>query len=300
MKALITYLLIFFVSLSFCSFSDISEEELRSYGYDDATIEQLKQDVILGETGIIDLSECNALLNVPDGFVFLDREQSKRLLVDYWNNPSDRVTDLLGTLVPCENSCFYQITVAYVISYSNCGYIKDDDANSIDYDELLKQLKDGEKEENEKLPIEQQMWLKGWAVQPKYLSSNHTLIWAKRFSANGDDVINYDMRILGKSGLVSVNAVVGQDDLSEVQTQESKMINSVQFREGYRYSDFDSSRDKISDWTIGGLVAGGVLAKTGILSKIGIFLLKFSKIIIVGVIAAAGAVFKLFRRNREE
>lgn len=300
MKALTSYLFIFFISLSFCSFSDISEEDLRSYGYDDATIEQLKQDVILGETGIINLSECNAQLNVPDGFVFLDREQSKRLLVDYWNNPSDRVTDLLGTLVPSENSCFYQIAVAYVISYSNCGYIKDDDANSIDYDELLKQLKDGEKEENKRLPIEQQMWLKGWAVQPKYLSSNHTLIWAKRFSANGDDVINYDMRILGKAGLVSVNAVIGQEDLSEVQTQESKMINSVQFHEGYRYSDFDSSRDKISDWTIGGLVAGGVLAKTGILSKIGIFLLKFSKIIIVGVIAAAGAVFKLFRRNREE
>ena len=300
MKALTTYLFIFFISLSFCSFSDISEEDLRSYGYDDATIEQLKQDVILGETGIINLSECNAQLNVPDGFVFLDKEQSKRLLVEYWNNPSDRVTDLLGTLVPSENSCFYQIAVAYVISYSNCGYIKDDDANSIDYDELLKQLKDGEKEENEKLPVEQQMWLKGWAVQPKYLSSYQTLIWAKRFSANGDDVINYDMRILGKVGLVSVNAVIGQDDLSEVQSQETKMINSVQFRDGYKYSDFDSSRDKISDWTIGGLVAGGVLAKTGILSKIGIFLLKFSKIIIVGVIAAAGAILKLFRRNREE
>lgn len=300
MKAPITYFFILLVSLSFCSFSDISEEDLRSYGYDDATIEQLKQDVILGKTGIINLSECYAQLNVPDGFVFLDKEQSKRLLVEYWNNPSDRTTDLLGTLVPSENSCYYQIAVAYVISYNNCGYIKDDDANSIDYDELLKQLKDGEKEENEKLPIEQQMWLKGWAVQPKYRSPTHTLIWAKRFSANGDDVINYDMRILGKAGLVSVNAVIGQDDLSEVQSQEAKMINSVQFRDGYRYSDFDSSRDKISDWTIGGLVAGGVLAKTGILSKIGIFLLKFSKIIIVGVIAAAGAIFKLFRRSREE
>lgn len=300
MKKAFLFITISVLSLALCSFTNITDEDLRSSGYDEEVIEQLKQDFVYGKDGIVSLPECHAQIAVPDGFMFLDKEQAKRLLVDYWNNPTDRITDLLGVLIPNNADCYYQVSVAYVVTYSNCGYIKDDDANSVDYDELLSQMKEAVIEENKSLPQEQQMLLEGWAIQPKYIALKNTLIWARSFSANGEIVINYDIRILGKDGLVSVNAVIGQEDMAEVQSKEDIVINSVQYLNGYRYSDFDSTRDKVSDWTIGGLVAGGILAKTGILSKIGIFLLKFSKIIIVGLVALFGGLFRFFKRNKEE
>ena len=205
-------------------------------------------------------------------------------------------------LVPDGTECFYQISVAYAITYDNTGYVKDDDASSIDYNELLGQIKEACLTENKNLPEEQRMELVDWAVAPRYIQSEHVLVWAKlfRMTADASQVVNYDMRILGKAGLISINAVVSQNDLQEVQDKETAVIHSINFDNGYRYEDFDSSKDKVSDWTIGGLIAGGILAKSGILAKLGVFLLKFWKIATVGVVAALAGVRKFFKKDKEE
>jgi uncharacterized membrane-anchored protein len=72
------------------------------------------------------------------------------------------------------------------------------------------------------------------------------------------------------------------------------MIGSVRFDEGYAYADFDPIRDRVSDWTIGGLVAGSILAKSGFFAKLGVLLLKFWKIIAVGAVAIAAGIKKIF------
>lgn len=282
-----------------CSFTNISDDELKSQGVSQEQLEYLKQDVVMGKTGMIPFSECHASLEVPEGFVFLDSKQSKKLLVDYWNNPESRMSNVLGTLILKGAKAFYQISVAYVISYDNCGYIKDDDANSIDYDELLKQLQQECKTENDSLPKEQRMWLTGWAVPPQYISSSHTLIWAKYFSSEAGSVVNYDMRVLGKDGLISVNAVISNTDIEEVKELQDLIVNSIQYNNGFKYSDFDETRDKVSDWTIGGLIAGGVLAKTGFFSKIGILLLKMWKIVVIGLIGIGAAIRRFFKKNED-
>ena len=136
------------------SFTNVSDDELKSQGVTQEQLEYLKQDIVMGKTGVIPFPECHASLEVPVGFVFLDFDQSKKLIVDYWNNPESRMPNVLGALIPKDSKAFYQISVAYVISYDNCGYIKDDDANSIDYDELLKQLQQECNNENDSLPKE--------------------------------------------------------------------------------------------------------------------------------------------------
>ena len=282
-----------------CSFTNISDDELKSQGVTQEQLEYLKQDVVMGKTGMIPFSECHASLEVPEGFVFLDSKQSKKLIVDYWNNPESRMSNVLGTLIPKGAKAFYQISVAYVISYDNCGYIKDDDANSIDYDELLKQLQQECKTENDSLPKEQRMWLTGWAVPPQYISSSHTLIWAKSFSSEVGSVVNYDMRVLGKDGLISVNAVIFNTDIEEVKELQDLIVNSIQYNNGFKYSDFDETRDRVSDWTIGGLIAGGVLAKTGFFAKMGMLLLKMWKIVVIGLIGIGAAIRKIFKKNED-
>jgi uncharacterized membrane-anchored protein len=49
------------------------------------------------------------------------------------------------------------------------------------------------------------------------------------------------------------------------------------FTTGNTYGEFNSSVDKVAAYGIAGLIAGGILAKTGLFAKIGILLLKFIK-----------------------
>ena len=300
MKKTIVFGALLMLVMGLCSFVNVSDEDVLAQGVDQEALNEAKADSIKGKTGVVNFPACHASINVPAGFVFLDSIQARTLLIGYWGNPEDRAEGLFGALVPNTALCFYQVPMAYIISYENCGYVKDDDANSVDYDDLLANLKKGAEEESKTLPKENQYSIKGWAVSPKYLADSHVLVWAKTLSFSGEDVVNYDMRILGKDGLVSINAVIDPKDCKEVVDLESKIIDCLKYDNGYAYTDFDSSRDKVSEWTIGGLVAGTILAKTGILAKIGIFLLKFWKIIAIAVAGAIAAFVKFFKKKDED
>jgi uncharacterized membrane-anchored protein len=69
----------------------------------------------------------------------------------------------------------------------------------------------------------------------------------------------------------------------------------VTFNEGHRYSDFNPDVDEVAAWTVGGLVAGKVLAKVGFFAG----LLKFWKVIAIGLAAAGTAIWRFFNRNKE-
>lgn len=292
------FLMMCYITLS--SFTENTDEMLLSHGITPELLDEMKNDTIVGTTGVVDFSVCHSSINVPQGFIFLDKEQTRRLVIDYWNNPSDRMENVLGCLVPSTSKAYCRISVAYVLSYDNCGYIKDDDVNSLDYDELLTEMQQQTIEENKNLPEEQRTLIKGWAVRPKYLAGSHVLVWAKTLMFDAGETINYDMRILGKDGLISINAVVSYEDCKEVIAKESEIINSLSFDKGYAYNDFDPDKDKISEWTLGGLVAGGILAKSGFFAKLGVLLVKFWKLGLVAIVGIGAGIRKWFKSRQEE
>jgi uncharacterized membrane-anchored protein len=103
-------------------------------------------------------------------------------------------------------------------------------------------------------------------------------------------------RILGRKGVLVLNAIASAPELSLVQKDIPKILDIVKFNEGFQYKDFDSNVDNVAAWTIGGLVAGKVLAKVGFFALI----LKFWKI---GAIAIAGffsMIWKKFKKKKEE
>ena len=286
-------------ALSLSSFSFVTDEAMYNAGYTEDELDYLKEDFIFGDTVFVSLDSCNATIRVPDGFQFIDAEQANHLFADYWGNPYD--PDMLGALIPRDNEAFYQVNVAYSISFPDCGYISDDDATSIDYDDLLASLKESNAEANKERDPEQRLTLTGWAAKPKYIKGSHTLIWGRTYkNYTDDDVVNYDIRILGRYGSLSVNAVVSPEDLPEVQEKEALIIKSFTFKKGYKYTDYDPDTDISSDLTIGSLVAGTILAKTGVLAKIGAFLLKFWKLIIVAIAAIGGLIVKLFKGKKDK
>ncbi len=249
------------------------------------------------QTGLIELRGGVATLNVPEGFKFLDAEQSDMVLTRFWGNPPSDNT--LGMLFP-ENMTPLagDLTFAVEITYSEDGYIKDDDARELDYDDLLDQMKKEAQEANKERaklgyqPVE----LVGWAVPPFYDSETKKLHWAKElhFGENEENTLNYNIRILGREGVLVLNVISDMRQLDMVKPDVPTLLGSIDFNEGYRYKDFDPSIDKVAAYGVGGLIAGKVLAKTGFLA----ILAKFGKFIVIGLIAVFGAFRKfLFRKK---
>ncbi|MFT5979692.1 MAG: putative membrane-anchored protein [Flavobacteriales bacterium] len=249
------------------------------------------------QEGFIELPSGNADLNVPEGFQFLDQEQANYVLSDLWGNPEDDT--ILGLLVPVNRSVMDDNGWVFVISFEEMGYVKDDDAGDIDYDDLLEELQQDSKEDNKWRsengyePVD----LVGWASSPYYDENKKVLHWAKELEFEGDSVntLNYNLRVLGRKGVFILNAVASMNELPEVKTNINSVINSVTFKEGHRYMDFDENIDDVAAWTIGGLVAGKILAKAGFF----VFLAKFWKIIAIAIAGAGGGFMKFFRKKKK-
>ncbi|MDQ1164813.1 DUF2167 domain-containing protein [Flavobacterium sp. SORGH_AS_0622] len=107
---------------------------------------------------------------------------------------------------------------------------------------------------------------------------------------------NYDLRVLGRKGMYNISAVAGVNQLEEVKASIPGIIKSVEFNDGNKYLDFDADTDTVAAWTIGGLVAGKVLAKVGFFA----ILAKFGKFIVIGIIAAFAAVKKFLFGSKDQ
>lgn len=239
------------------------------------------------QTGSVVIGENLATVKVPKGCLFIGPIEAKILMEDIYGNPPSQPS--LGMLLSDTPSVMGGIDWIIDINYFNEGHINDDDAKDINYDDLLKQLK----EEAEQSSIErvklgyEKVKMIGWAQTPFYDEKNKKLHWAKElaFGTDEENTLNYNIRVLGREGFIEMNIITGMSKLSKIKKDIEIILHSTDFNPGQRYADFNEDTDKLAEYGIGGLIAGGVLAKTGILAKIGIFLLKIIKPLIIGVIA---------------
>jgi uncharacterized membrane-anchored protein len=250
------------------------------------------------ETGVIKLPNGVAELNVPAGFKYLNAEQSRQVVTEIWGNPpNDKV---IGIIFPENNGPLTRDSYAFIISYDEMGYVKDEDADDINYDDMLKEFQKEEPEVNAERKKQgyEPIHFVGWAQKPYYDKQNKILHWAKelRFGSDETNTLNYNVRILGRKGVLVLNAVGSMTELSVVNKDISKVLHIAKFTEGNKYSDFDPKVDDVAAWTIGGLVAGKVLAKVGFFALI----LKFWKLIALGAVALVGVIVKVFKRKKPE
>ncbi len=148
-------------------------------------------------------------ITITAGYKYLDPKQTKTVLEDVWGNPP-RETD--GMLFPEKMTPIDSAAWAFVITYDEDGHIEDADADKINYTEMLATMKT-ETEEGSKERVKQgygAIKLIGWASQPFYDKERKTLHWAKELEFDGDGTdhtLNYDVRVLGRTGVISLNAV---------------------------------------------------------------------------------------------
>jgi uncharacterized membrane-anchored protein len=246
------------------------------------------------QTGEIVLPNGVATLHVPDDFYYLNPRDTEKVLVEVWGNPPGQ--QKLGMLFPQDSTPFDSNSWGVTIDYEADGYVKDDDADEIDYDELLAQMQEDAAETNKerKQLGYESVQLVGWAAKPFYDKSSHKLHWAKelKFGQQEVNTLNYNIRVLGRKGVLVLNFIAGIDQKSVIDSQVNNVLAIAEFNPGYRYSEFNPDIDTVAAYGIGGLVAGKVLAKTGILAALLVFLKKFGVFILIGIAALFGKVFK--------
>ncbi|MEO5979267.1 MAG: DUF2167 domain-containing protein [Chryseolinea sp.] len=249
------------------------------------------------EKGEIKFENDIGTLNVPDGFRFLNAEQAQYVIHDLWGNPDGEGT--LGMIVPDNLPITSFDSWAFIITYEKLGYVKDDDADDFDYDDLLADLQEETKAENESRqkagyePIS----IVGWASKPYYDKDRKVLHWAKELKFGESDVttLNYNVRVLGRKGVLVLNAVAAMDALPEVKENINPVLTSFSYSDGNKYKDFNPELDEVAAWTIGGLVAGKVLAKAGLF----VLLLKNIKLIGLAIVGLASVVWKWFKSKTQ-
>lgn len=270
-----------------------------------ATTEEEKQtawaqtlwDSLDKQHGVIKIEEAGAVLTIPEDFYYLNPKDSEKVLVEVWANPPGQKT--LGMLFPIDMTPFDPSAWAVTIEYEEDGYVSDEDADEINYQELLSQMKEDTSTSSEARVKEgyNPITLLGWASPPYYDADKKKLHWAKeiKFGNQEKNTLNYNIRVLGRKGVLVLNFIAGMDQKAIIDSNIDTVLALAEFDQGSKYSDFNPDMDKVAAYGIGALVAGKVIAKTGFLAVALVFLKKFGFILIV----ALGAFLKRIFSKKE-
>jgi len=256
------------------------------------------------QTGTVTIGGGIATIAVPPSFRYIGPEGSRRLLTQAWGNPPESADGVLGMLIPAEASPLSKQGWGIAITYDEDGYVDDSDAASINYTKLLKQMQDATVEANAErtkrgFPA---VTVVGWAEPPTYDRASHKMYWARdlMFGSNGEHTLNYSIRILGRRGVLVLNAIASMPQLPSVRSETENVLAAVNFSEGHRYTDYLPGKDKAATYGIAGLVIGATAVKAGFFKAIWIAVLAFKKVIVAGVIALVGALRALFAKKTSD
>jgi uncharacterized membrane-anchored protein len=252
------------------------------------------------QTGTITLKNGLATIHLTDDFKFLGPEDSRKVLHDLSGNPDD--PEILGMIFPKKSSDDATASEwAVTIHYDEGGYVRDDDAGTINYDDLLKKMQQEVLDGNAERAKEgyRTAELVGWAAQPHYDKASHKLYWAKelKFGNDPEETLNYDIRILGRRGVLVLTVIAAQSDFPQINDEVPSILSMVDFQPGNTYADFDPKIDKVAEYGLTALIAGGALAGA---AKLGLFGLALKgliagwKFILIGLAAIVAGAKKLW------
>ncbi len=232
-----------------------------------------------------------ATLKTPDeNTLFIDESNSSRFL---------RITGNLPQ--PGNNIVFSQEDGWWAaFSFDPVGYVKDDE--KIEADELLKTLKesDGPSNEERKRLNLPPLYTEGWYVPPHYDQQTKSLEWGIKLQSEGKTTLNYTIRLLGRSGVMSATLVSSPETLDKDVKSFKKVLQSFQFNAGERYSEFKEG-DHVAEYGLAALIVGGAAAvatKKGFWAVIAGFFAAGWKLIVGAVVAAIAGITSLFKKAK--
>ena len=213
-----------------------------------------------------------------------------------------RFLELTGNIPEPGNTVLVDGDWFAIMSFNPAGYIKDDE--KLDPDALLKSLKESDgpsNEERKRLGLPQ-LHADGWAVPPHYDPQTKYLEWGLRLRSedSSQPIINYTVRLLGRTGYESVILVSSPETLQKDVAELKTMLTSFEFNSGEKYAEFRPG-DHVAEFGLGALVLGGAaaaMAKTGIWKTILVALAASWKLVAAGAVALFAAIGRIFKRRQ--
>ena len=129
-----------------------------------------------------------------------------------------------------------------------------------------------------------------WSVAAKH----------KDDGAQSDPTVNYNTYALGREGYITLDLITQQSQVPKDKGAVLALLNNIDYVEGKRYADFNSSTDKVAEYGLAALVAGVAAKKLGLFAVIGAFLLKFAKVGLIAVAALGGGIWSRLRRKKAD
>ena len=224
-----------------------------------------------------------ATLSIPEGYLFTDRNGALEFMELTQNPPSG---EELGVIIPEKDDWFV------VFEFSDSGYVKDDEKDSLDADAILSSYKEGTEKAND--IRESKGWapihITGWEQRPYYDVVTNNLTWSMIIDSEGYKSINHSVRLLGRRGVMNADLVIDPQGLDSTIPAFNKLISTFNYNAGNRYSEYRKG-DKLASYGLTALIAGGVGAaavKSGLLAK-------FWKLIVAGFVVVGGAITRFFK-----
>jgi uncharacterized membrane-anchored protein len=233
-----------------------------------------------------------ASIELPEGDRYLQEKDAKTVVEKMWGNPPN--PSLLGLILPKGEDILSPSSWAIIVSFEEDGYVSDADAKDMDFDSFLSQMQEAEvgiNERRKKLGYPS-IHLVGWAEKPHYDPNTKKFFWAKNLSIEGEseNTLNYNIRCLGRRGVLILNAVSSMNRLSDVAKGSKAILSRVTFTKGNRYSDYVSG-DKMAAYGIGALIAGKLALKAGL------FKILLKPLLVVGAVVI-GLVLKMLGKKK--
>jgi uncharacterized membrane-anchored protein len=256
------------------------------------------------QSGDVQIAHGAATLHFAQDFRYLAPDEARKVLVQAWGNPEESTQGVLGMIFAAEMNPAAQDSWGIVLSFEEDGYVSDEGAEKLDFAAMLKEMQEGTRQSSEARQESglEAVELVGWAEPPHYDRAAHKLYWAKelRFGGSEATTLNYNIRVLGRRGVLVLNAVSGMGDLTRVKGEVERLLPRVEFNEGHRFADYVPGQDRVAEYGIAALIAGGAMAavKTGLFKWLIATALAFKKVLLFGAIAAAEGVRRLVMSRR--
>lgn len=195
---------------------------------------------------------------IGEGVLFLEAADARKFL-ELNQNPASESD--IGIMVAPESDWWARY------SYSDIGYVSDNEKGSLDSGAILQSLKEGTSKGN--VERRRRGWpeltVLGWAREPHYDEKTHNLEWATRLSYSDGVSVNYNTRILGRGGVMSVVLVCPPERLDAVLPEFKAALRGFGYTAGNRYSEYRKG-DRAAEVGLSALIVGGAAAaavKTG-------------------------------------
>jgi uncharacterized membrane-anchored protein len=218
-----------------------------------------------------------ASVSLPSEYSYLDSDDTA-VLMEIFQNPISTEEYFIGP---------DDLRWWAVFSFEDTGYIEDDE--EIDADGLLQSLREGNEYANEERRNRgwSELNITGWQYPPFYEGDSNRLAWAIRAESDGEAIVNYNTRLLGRKGVMSAVLVADPETLDASVQEFKQVLATFNYDQGHRYAEFMPG-DKVAAYGLAALVTGGAaaaVAKSG--AAKGLF-----KLIGIGALA----VFAFFSR----